>query len=336
MSRSPNLTAITWLIRDTFRQSISTGIFAVLLTISVVSIAVCLSLGVDGRATMAQGDENPDFLSRKDAESKEADKLSTSGVIVAEGSLTLAFGAIDVPLARDTRGAVHFFELLLAGGVADTLGLLLTLIWTAGFLPGFLEGRNICILLAKPASRWVLLLGKYIGVLCFVLVNAIIFVGGTWLAIGMRTGIWDATYLLSIPLLLLHFSIFFGVSVLLAVWTQNAVVCVFGSIVFWCVAWSVNFGHHALVTANDMLSESMRSSVLGHALDFSYWFLPKPADLGLLLYNALGAEGHFSQVFDPTVLEAQGFSMVLAVLSSIAFAAFVLWISIRKFATTDY
>src|SRR5689334_22813937 len=131
MSQSPKLTAITWLVRDTFRQSIASGIFAVLLMISVISIVVCLSLGVDGRATMAQGDESPDFLSRKDPDAKETDKMSQSGVIVAEGSLTLAFGAIDVPLARDTRGAVHFFELLLAGGVADTLGLFLTLIWTA-------------------------------------------------------------------------------------------------------------------------------------------------------------------------------------------------------------
>ena len=69
---------------------------------------------------------------------------------MADGDLTLAFGAIQVPLARDTRGAIHFFELILAGGVADTLGLMLTLIWTAGFLPSFLEGRNISVLLAKP------------------------------------------------------------------------------------------------------------------------------------------------------------------------------------------
>ena len=39
--------------------------------------------------------------------------------------------------------AVHLLELILAGGVADTLGLLLTLVWTAGFLPGFLDGRSV-------------------------------------------------------------------------------------------------------------------------------------------------------------------------------------------------
>ncbi len=336
MKHSHVTATLAWLVRDTFRQSISQGIFAVLLVISLLSIAVCLSLGVSGPTTLAQGDEKPDFVSRRDADAKDAAKLSTSGVTVADGKLTLAFGAIDVPLARDTKSGVQFLELVLAGGVADTLGLMLTLIWTAGFLPSFLEGRNICVLLAKPAPRWVLIFGKYLGVLTFVLVQALIFVGGTWTAIGLRTGFWDPTYLLCIPLLLLHFSIFFGVSVLLAVCTGNAVVCVFGSIVFWCVAWSMNFGRHALFTSTDLVSETIRSSYLSSLISFGYWVLPKPADLGMLLFNALGAGSHFGKLLDLETLEAHGFSMTLSVLSSLAFAGYVLFASARKFQVTDY
>jgi hypothetical protein len=333
---TPRLTAICWLVRDTFRQSIAHGVFTVLLAVSAVSIATCLTLSVTGRPTLWQGDESPDFLSRNDSEADDTEKLKSSGVIVADGQLTLAFGAIEVPLARDTASAVHFVELVLAGGVADTLGLLLTLIWTAGFLPSFLEGRNISVLLAKPAPRWVLLLGKYLGVLAFVLFQSVVFVGGTWLAIGVRTGFWDPTYLLAIPLLLLQFSIFFAFSVLLAVWTHNAVVCVFGSIVFWCVAWSLNFGRHLLMTAGDMVSTSVRSSYLSGVIDFGYWILPKPADMGLLLYNALDAGNDFGSVLDAGALEAQGFSMLLSVLSSAAFGLFVLVASARMFQATDY
>ena len=199
MKDSPRLTTVCWLVQDTFRQSLAQGIFWVLLAVSVLSIGICLTIHTSGRETMRQGDDNPDFLSRKDSESSDAQKLDMSGVDVASGELTLAFGAIDVPLARDTRSAIHFIELVLAGGVADTLGLLLTLVWTAGFLPSFLEGRNIAVLLAKPAPRWVLILGKYLGVLAFVLFHSVIFVGGTYLAIGVRTGFWDPTYLLSVP-----------------------------------------------------------------------------------------------------------------------------------------
>jgi hypothetical protein len=142
--------------------------------------------------------------------------------------------------------------------------------------------------------------------------------------------------LLCIPLLLLHFSIFFGFSVLLAVWTGNAVACVFGSILFWCVAWSMNFGRHALVTSTDLLSEAMRSSYLGAIVEFGYWLLPKPADLGMLLFNSLGASNHFGNLLDLQTLEAHGFSMWLSVASSLAFAGLILFASARKFQATDY
>jgi hypothetical protein len=210
------------------------------------------------------------------------------------------------------------------------------LIWTAGFLPSFLEGRNISVLLAKPAPRWVLLGGKYLGVLAFVLFQSVVFVCGTWLAIGVRTGFWDPSYLLAIPLLLLQFSIFFAFSVLLAVWTHNTVVCVFGSIVFWCVAWSMNFGRHVIMTAGDMVSTSVRSSFFSGVVDFGYWVLPKPADMGLLLYNALGAGDHFGSALDLGSLEAQGFSMLASVFTSAAFGAFALFASARMFQATDY
>lgn len=330
------LPTLNWLIRDTFRQSRAHGIYYVLLGISVISIAVCLTMSVSGPGALYQGDDNPDFVSRRDPDAKAPEKLKGSGVVVADGNLTLLFGAIDVPLARTTRGGVQFVELILAGGVADTLGLMLTLIWTAGFLPGFLEGRSISVLLAKPAPRWVLIWGKYVGVLAFVLFQAVIFVGGTWLAIGARTGVWDPAYLLCIPLLLLHFSIFFGFSVLLAVCTQNAVVAVFGSLAFWCVAWSLNFARHALVMSQDMMAESVRSSWLTSIVDFGYWVLPKPADLGMLLFNALGAGDHFGKLLDLKALEAHGFSMVMSVLTSLAFGAYLLVASARKFQTTDY
>ncbi len=336
MKDSLTLRAIAWLVRDTFRQSIAYGIFAVLLAVSLLSIAVCLSVGVHGPVSLAQGEDAPDFVPRNDPDASQPEKLKSSGVLVANGRLTLAFGAIDVPWGRDTRDGIHFLELVLAGGVADTLGLLLTLIWTAGFLPSFLESRNVCVLLAKPAPRWVLILGKYLGVLAFVLFHSVILVGGTWTAIGLRTGFWDPTYLLCVPLLLLQFSIFFAFSVLLAVWTRNAVVCVFGSILFWCLAWSMNFGRHAFVMSTDLVAESFRSTLLGGLVDLGYWLLPKPADLGLLLFHSLGAGNHFGPLLDYDALSAHGFSMLLSVASSLAIGAFLLFASARKFQLTDY
>ncbi len=336
MKDSPVRSTLTWLVVDTFRQARANGILVVLVAISLLSIAVCATVGVTGPDTLSIGGDPPDFLPRIDAEAGETRKLEQSGVTVAGGTLTLAFGAISVPIARDKPGAIHFLELLLAGGVADTLGLMLALIWTAGFLPTFLDARSISVLLAKPAPRWVLLLGKYLGVLAFVGAYALLFVVGTWTAIGLRTGFWDATYLLSIPLLLLHFSVFFVFSVLLAVCTRSTVVCVFGSLVFWCVAWSMNFGRHAFFTSTDMAGEAIRSPLLSWVIDVGYWILPKPADLGVLFYDALGAQDHFGELFDPSLLADHGFSMTLSVLSSLAFAVVVLFVSVRTFGELDY
>src|SRR4030088_1674685 len=99
-------------------------------------------------------------------------------------------------------------------------------------------------------------MGKYAGVLAVVFLHLVVFVGGTWLGLGAHTGVWNASYLLCVPILLLHFAIFFSFSLLLAVCTRSTVVCVFGSIVFWFLCWGMNYGRHAVVTAAHLAPES--------------------------------------------------------------------------------
>jgi len=326
------LRVLAWLVRDTFRQALASGICWLLLGISTLSILVCLSMSVVGDVTLVKPDEQPDFLPRNAPEAKNKELIKQSGVTVVDGDLLLAFGALRVPLARDARSAVHLLELILAGGVADTLGLLLTLVWTAGFLPGFLDGRSVSVLLAKPTPRWCLLLGKYIGVLAFVLAHAMIFVGGTWLAIGLKTGVWDAAYWLSVPLLLLHFAIFFSGSLVLAVCTRSTVASVFGSIAFWMLCWGMNYGRHAAVAAEKLAPESRFSESLIWLADLGYWILPKPADLGMLVYDALGAQDYFQPLFGPVL----SISFGLSILSSLAFTAWLLWAAAKQFESLDY
>ncbi len=337
MKASHRLNTLGWLIRDTFRQSLASGVFWLVLAITLLCIVVCASMSVSGDVNLQPvADENPDFLPRFDADAHDAHKVQQSGVVVVRGEMSFAWGAFKVPLARDARGGVRFVQLVLAGGVAGTLGLLLALIWTAGFMPGFLDGRNVSVLLAKPAARWQLLLGKYAGVLCFVLCHAVLFVGGTWLAIGCRTGIWEAGYLWAAPLLVLHFAIFFGCSLLLAVCTRSTVMSVFGSIAFWMLCWGMNFGRHALVLADSVAAESPFSRSLSRMADIGYWLLPKPADLGMLLYDALGAGDHFGRLLDPAALAPHGFSMTLSVLTSLLFAIYLFCAASQQFSQTDY
>lgn len=336
MTLYDNLRAAGWLIRDTFRQSLSYGIFWLLLGVSLVSISVCATIQIEGDVAIDQG-EGPDFLPRKDPAAKDVEKAKRSGVAIVDGRLSLAFGAMSVPLDRDRRDAVHFVELALAGGVADALGLLLTLVWTAGFLPGFLDGRSVSVLFAKPVSRRLLIAGKYLGVLSFVLFHAALFVGGTWLAIGCRTGVWETTYFWAIPLLLLHFAIFFSFSVLLAVCTRSTVACVFGSVFFWCICWGMNFGRHAMLAETYQPGDATVAAQAMHFVEAGYWFLPKPADLGILLYDALEAASAFGKIAVFDSVQAHGdFHPWLSIAASLGFMGLALVAASRQFAALDY
>jgi ABC-type transport system involved in multi-copper enzyme maturation permease subunit len=210
---------------------------------------------------------------------------------------------------------------------------LLTLIWTAGFLPTFLEPGRVAVLLAKPAPRWVLLVGKFVGVLAFVFVQATLFVGGTWLALGLRTGYWDPSYLLCIPMLLFHFATFFSFSLLVAVCTRSTVACVFGSLLFWMMCWGMNFGRLALQT----LALEGVTPLMETIVEVGYWVLPKPADFGLLLFDALSAHQYFESMFNVQELLSSGvLEPDLSVGTSLLSGSVMLGLAAYQFHTTDY
>jgi ABC-type transport system involved in multi-copper enzyme maturation permease subunit len=252
--------------------------------------------------------------------------------------LTLAFGAIRLPIGRDAEDAVRFLQVMLAGGVADAAGLLLALIWTAGFLPTFLEPSAAAVMFSKPVPRCWLLLGKYLGVLAFVGFQATIFVGGTWAALGLATGWWIPEYLLCIPALVLQFAIMYSASVLLATCTRSAVACVLGSVFFWLFCWGLNYGRHAVVAMPYLDADaSPLPSGFRTLVETIYWVLPKPADFSILLQKILQASDYHAAVpaFD-TVQQVNAFHPELSILSSCLFAIVLLVVAGRELSATDY
>lgn len=332
----PNiLYALRWLIWDTFRQAMTSGMMWVMLCVTAVCILLCLSISIEGGESTAPPGE---YIPHIDPNSPEAQKLKSAAnrdIEVLGGKMSFAFGLFPITYPGLKVNIVHFIELLLAGAVADTFGVLLALVWTAGFLPTFLEPSVSSVLLAKPLPRWALLVGKYIGVMAFVLFQAVLFVFGTWIALGMKTGVWNSGYLLTIPMLLLHFGIFFSFSVFLAVCTRSTIVCVIGSLLFWLMCWGMNFGRLAVMKLG--LDQQLEPP-LYWTVEISYWILPKPADFGYLLYKGLGASKDFSIPIDFEYLEhgLKVFYPTMSVLTSILFAVAVLGVSAYQFVTTDY
>ena len=233
------------------------------------------------------------------------------------------------PGLRYREDAVHFLQLVLVDFVAGTLGVGLALIWTAGFLPTFLEPSAATVLLAKPVPRWSLLAGKYLGVLLFFAFQATVFVGGTWLALGARSGLWDLTYLWCLPILVMHFAVFFTFSVFLAVWTRSTVTCVFGSLVFWVLCFGMNFGHHEALALGRGLDPTFNAILEG-----GYWFLPKPWDLLMMQREVLHADVKLHQY--EVLSQINAFHLELSLLASMAFAVVTLGLASYEFVHTDY
>ena len=53
-----------------------------------------------------------------------------------------------------------------------------------------LRKGTVDMLVVKPIHRVALLLYKYIGGLTFIFLNTVVAIGGVWLALGLRSGIW--------------------------------------------------------------------------------------------------------------------------------------------------
>jgi ABC-type transport system involved in multi-copper enzyme maturation permease subunit len=310
----------------------ATRIFWIMLAVSGLCVLFCLGVSVEGGL---------DAPKAGDTELYTRGNRPFTGGNANPAKLSLLFGAVRVEAPRFRETGVHMLQVVLATWVAGSAGLLLALVWTAGFLPEFLQPGNAAVLFAKPVPRWTLLVGKYLGVVAFVTFQVTVFFGGTWLALGLKTGVWLYPYLAGIPILVLHFAAIYSFSVLVGVCTRSTVACIFGGVLFWLVCWGINLGRHYTLAMPALAPGTPPLSPLtGFFVEASYWLLPKPADLVVLLEQTLQAGQHFAvpsswevyQVADRT----GGFVPELSVFSSLAFAAVMLALSGRQLAATDY
>jgi ABC-type transport system involved in multi-copper enzyme maturation permease subunit len=321
------LYSLRWLISDTFRQAMTSRVFWILLGLSVLCILFCFGVSIEGGAVR---DENE--LWTQDGRLLEGGQ---------SGRMSLLFGFFPVAFSREPRSEVHFLLSIFASWIAGTAGILVALVWTAGFIPESLHPSTASVLLAKPAPRWLILTGKYLGVVSFVGLNAFIFFVGTWMALGLRTGVWEINYLLGIPVMTLHFAVVFSFSTLLAVLFRSTMACVVGSVLFWFVCYAVNYGRDFAVVYSELnpSGETLPGFTV-FLVELGYWLLPKPADFTIVLEQALALGSVKSTLAAQQPFEAvinHGFFHPLAsVLSSIAFSIASLWAATSQLSKIDY
>lgn len=336
MSLPHSLNTLRVLVIDTLAQSRAAGVTWGLLAMTIAVAIFCLGVDIVGETPQlpTQPWENAELISRAEAERLKMSPADVrdAGVDVPTGHLRLLFGAIQIPLQRTRTEAVSIVQLVLAGAVADTAGLLLCLIWTASFLPGFLEPSSASVMLAKPLPRPLLLTGKAIGILLAVGLQALLFVSATWITLGLRTQVWDVRYFLAVPILVLHFAVFLSVSTLIAVSTRSAVACVLGTLFIWVICFGVNLARHESARQ----SEAQRPTA-EPLLEITYWLLPKPLDYNLILADSVDAQRHIRPSSDYGFLDDRGgWFPTLSLLTGLLFAGAITAVASRQFKRMDY
>jgi ABC-type transport system involved in multi-copper enzyme maturation permease subunit len=322
--------ALYWLILDTFRQTLHSRVFWIMLAVSSLCTVFCLGVSIDGAGTTRDG---WDLLA--------GDGKPLHGANPNPGHLNLLFGAFQVTMHRDAEAEVRLLQTIFASWVAGSIGVLLSLVWTAGFLPEFLQPTSASVLLAKPVPRWLILAGKFTGVVVFVALQAAIFFTGTWFALGLRTGIWLNEYLLGVPVFVAYFASVYSFSILLAATFRSTLACVLGVVLFWAMCFGLNYAHHC-VAAYPVLAPGADAlpPLTTTLVDVAYWLLPKPADMTMLLETMLNSgadqatlsslpEFHHS-------IERGAFRPELGLLSSLGFCVATLLLAAYQLDQTDY
>lgn len=193
-------------------------------------------------------------------------------------------------------------------------GTFLAIFASSGLIPSVLEAGRISLLLSKPITRPMLLLGRYAGNLLVVAANHVYLICCIWTIIGLKTGIWESRFLLAIPGSMFIFAVLLTVVVLIGVMSESAALAVMVSVALMLV--STLLAQHQMVVR---LLSSEWSRELWMAL---YWVVPKVYDLANAMKQTI--------VFDR---QADWWTPLW---TSAAFALVVLWSAVRVFQKKDF
>lgn len=140
---------------------------------------------------------------------------------------------------------------------------------TAGVITDALEKGTVDLYLSKPIARWELLLGKYLGSVAVIFLNILYFIGGLWLIVGVKVGVWNTQFLLSAFLLTYVFASLYAVVAFFGVVSRNMAIAIIGGILYFMLIAGPLEGRQ---TGLYLLSES---GVYRGILDGLYYIFPQ-------------------------------------------------------------
>ncbi len=173
---------------------------------------------------------------------------SDSALSLSYGSIQI-FGPLPVPPQQRDR-IINEAIIAVLGLFLGFLGIFTSVIVTAAIVPRSLEPGEISLLLSKPIRRSVLFLTKFLGGCVFTMICALLLVGGVWLILWLRMGIWKPELLLCIPLYIFLFAIYSSVSSLAGVIWRNTTVSLVVVVLFWILMTTAGSVHDFMAYVN--------------------------------------------------------------------------------------
>src|SRR5439155_8497092 len=199
---------------------------------------------------------------------------------------------------------------------------------------------TIDMLLAKPIHRPVLLVYKYIGGLTFMFLNSCVAIGGVWLVLGLRSGIWSNGFLMTIFTLTFFFAILYSISTLMGVLTRSAIVSILVTCILWFAFWVVGqiYSFVTLVQKDDgfrQLREDMPQWI-SNAANVGHFILPRTSDLNVLNVHLVGSVLTDNERRERGFFVLPDVSWTESVTVSLVFIAVMLGLACWRFSRKDY
>lgn len=255
------------LIGDVFRQSRSSAMFWVLIILSALTAACVACVGFDGDQIV--------FLGAR---------------------------LMHVP-ADQQASAIKTLLVSLDSSLLGTVGMILMVIATGNFWPGFLTRGWVLLTLGKPVCRPTIFVGRVLGAVLFVAFQATVFALLTLAAAGLRTGHWIVGHLAVVPITVGIFLVVYSVSCLVGILSRSTVFAILAAIGFWflcSIATQMDYvfnraqvGVHMTAGSADEATLDVETgdvperSVFGRIVHVAYLVLPKTGELDGLMHRAI-------------------------------------------------
>jgi len=266
--------------------------------------------------------------------------LRTSSRATLEGAheISLCFGVWAGRFPGSLAVLLLFAEYFVAEWIGGIFGVMLAVIFTAGFVPGMLQKGTLDLLLAKPVRRPLVLLTKYAGGLFYVLIPASVLIGGCWLAISWRSGYWNFGFLTAIGSLAAVFAVLYSFAVFIGVLTRSTIASILFTIGLWFFCFLLNQAHFALNMSPELGFKA--PAAICKTIETVRLGLPRTSELNQASTYFI-AKGNLGPELD-VMMEGQGRHRELApkwlslALSSVGFIVAMLGLACWIFSRRDY